>query len=156
MLALLQKYSISEILVFIVLLALAIKGVISFVDWVIEKIKKAFNKGYSEIDEKRKITKILDEDAKLIASLQQQQAKTDKVLKVLSEKIDMLIESDKDAIRAYITKEHHYFCQQGWIDDFSLDCIERRFTHYEEQGGNSFIKAFMEDLRALPKYNTKN
>lgn len=156
MLALLQKYSISEILVFIVLLALAIKGVISFVDWVIEKIKKAFNKGYSKIDEKRKITEILDEDAQLIASLQQQQAETDKVLKVLSKKIDMLIESDKDAIRAYITKEHHYFCQQGWIDDFSLDCIERRFTHYEEQGGNSFIKAFMEDLRKLPNYNTKN
>lgn len=156
MLALLEKYSISEILVFIVLLALAIKGVISFVDWTIEKVKKAFNKGYSKIDEKRKITEILDEDAQLIASLQQQQAETDKVLKVLSKKIDMLIESDKDAIRAYITKEHHYFCEQGQIDDFSLDCIERRFTHYEGQGGNSFIKAFMEDLRKLPNYNTKN
>ena len=53
----------------------------------------------------------------------------------------MLIESDKDSIRSYITKEHHYFYgEQQWIDNFSLDCIERRFKHYEDEGGNSFIK----------------
>ena len=155
MLTLLQRYSISEILIFIILLALAIKGVISFIDWTVEKIRKVFNKEHNKIDEKRKIAEILDEDAQLIASLQQQQAETDKVLNSLSTKIDMLIESDKDAIRAYITKEHHYFCQQGWIDDFSLDCIERRFSHYEAEGGNSFIKAFMEDLRQLPNNNPK-
>ena len=63
MLELLQKYSISDILIFIVILAVAIKGVISFIDFIKDKIKKSFNKGYNEIDEKKKINAILDEDA---------------------------------------------------------------------------------------------
>lgn len=153
MLALLQNYSVSEILIFIVLLALAIKGVISFIDWVNEKIKKAFNKGYNKINEKEEINKRLKQENDIIKSLQQRQQKTDEILKTLTTKINMLIESDEDAIRAYITKEYHYFCEQGWIDDFSLDCIERRFTHYEKEGGNSFIKALMEDLRKLPNHD---
>jgi hypothetical protein len=39
----------------------------------------------------------------------------------------------------------------GWIDDYSMECCERRYQHYKDEGGNSFIKGFMEDLRALPK-----
>lgn len=157
MLALLQKYTVSEILVFIVLLASAIKGIISFIDWGHEKIKKAFKKGYNEIDEKKKIQQRLDEDGELIASLQEQQAETDKVLNRLSEKIDLLIASDVDDIRQTITKEHHKFCyKQGWIDDFSLQCLENLFSHYVEEGGNSFIKGFMDELRALPKQDPSN
>ena len=64
----------------------------------------------------------------------------------------MLIDSDKDAIKSYITQKHHFFCyEQGWIDDFSLDCIERRYQHYKEEGGNTFIDGFMGQLRQLPK-----
>ena len=37
------------------------------------------------------------------------------------------------------------------IDDFSLDCIEKRFAHYQDEGGNSFIAALMAEIRALPK-----
>ena len=56
----------------------------------------------------------------------------------------MLIESDKDDIKAYITREHHFFCyEQGWIDDFSLDCLEKRYAHYKIEGGNTFIDGFM-------------
>lgn len=57
----------------------------------------------------------------------------------------MLIDSDRDDIKSYITREHHYFCyQKGWIDDFSLDCCERRYKHYSDEGGNSFIGQFMD------------
>ena len=70
----------------------------------------------------------------------------------LIKKIDMLIQSDKDDIKSFITREHHYFCYRvGWIDDFSLDCIEKRYKHYTDEGGNTFIGGFMEELRALPK-----
>lgn len=74
----------------------------------------------------------------------------------LSKKVDILMKSDRDAIKAFITREHHYFVyQRGWIDDYSLDCIERRYTHYNEQGGNSFIQTLMTDLRNLPKQEPK-
>ena len=59
MVDLFQTFSISEILICIVLLALAIKGVISFVDWANERIKKIFNKEYEKIDNKKIIEKKL-------------------------------------------------------------------------------------------------
>lgn len=156
MLALLQRYSISEILVFTVILALAIKGIISFIDWVNQKIKKSFHKGYDQIDEKKKINERIDENLSLITLLQEQQVEADKILTNLSAKIDILIASDCDDIRAFITREHHYFCyQKGWIDDFSLQCIEKRYNHYVDEGGNSFIKNLMEELRRLPKQDPK-
>lgn len=66
--------------------------------------------------------------------------------------VDMLIASDKDDIKAYITKEHHYFCyEKGYIDDYSLDCLERRYGHYKDEGGNSFAEDLMKDVRTLPK-----
>ena len=75
------------------------------------------------------------------------------MIQELAKKIDILIESDKDDIKAYITKEHHKFCyDKKWIDDFSLDCLERRYKHYEDEGGNSFIGGFMQELRSLPKH----
>ena len=78
------------------------------------------------------------------------------MLNKLSEKIDVLIASDRDDIRSFITKEHHYFCyEKGWIDNFSLECLENQYSHYVDEGGNSFIKAFMEELRRLPKQNPK-
>ena len=84
--------------------------------------------------------------------LSKQQEKTSKQLESICNKIDMLISSDKDNIKSYITKEHHIFVyQKGWIDDYSLDCIERRFQHYKDEGGNSFVEDLMNELRELPK-----
>ncbi len=152
MIELLQHYSLSEVFIFTILLALAAKSLITFFDWANERIKKAFNKQYSKITEKEKIKSRLDEDDQIILSLQKSQQMTDKLLQDLQAKIDMLIDSDKDSIKSYITREHHYFCyQKGWIDDFSLDCIEKRYDHYEDQGGNSFVGGLMDQLRALPK-----
>lgn len=157
MINLLQRYPISEILIFIVLLALAVKGVISFIDWVNEKIRKVFNKEHNKLDEKKEIENRLNQNDELILSIQQQQIDMDNAVKQLASKIDLLIASDMDDIRASITKDHHKFCyQKGWIDDFSLECIEKQYSHYVEEGGNSFIKGFMDELRALPKQDPKN
>jgi hypothetical protein len=38
-----------------------------------------------------------------------------------------------------------------WIDDFSLNCLEKRYEHYLAEKGNSFVHNLMDDLRALPK-----
>ncbi len=145
MLELLQHYSLSDIFIFIIFLALAIKSLISFLDWAYERIKRIFDKEYSKLNKKEEIENVVN-------TLQKNQKETDMFLQDLSKKMDMLIDSDKDDIKSYITKEHHYFCYQvGWIDDFSLDCLEKRYQHYANEGGNSFIEGFMNELRALPK-----
>ena len=152
MLDLLQHYSISEIFLFIVLLALAFKGIVTFFEWLQERIKKAFNIKFGKISEKERMNKRIENGEIFMNELREHQKQNDETLQGLSKKIDMLVESDRDDIKAYITKEHHKFCyDKGWIDDFSLDCLEKRFKHYADEGGNSFICGFMQELRALPK-----
>lgn len=50
MIDLIKSYSATEIIVFIVLLAIAIKELISFIDWAKEKISKTFNKEASSAE----------------------------------------------------------------------------------------------------------
>ena len=156
MIALLQRYSLSDILMFTIFLALAIKSLISFFDWAYVYIKRIFNVQHSKINEKQELERRLQKGSQVMSELKNSQQTTDEILKILSAKIDLLIDSDKDDIKSYITREHHYFCYKlGYIDDFSLDCIEKRFKHYSDEGGNSFIENFMKDLRALPIQSPK-
>lgn len=152
MLNLLEHYSGTQILIFVVLLGLAIKSVVTFFDWAYVRLKQVFNKETNQLTKEEELEQRLSHGSEIMHSLQQQQKETDQILKNLTQKINLLIDSDRDDIRSYITREHHYFCYtKGWIDDFSLDCLERRFQHYAQEGGNSFIQGFMNDLRKLPK-----
>lgn len=152
MIDLLQNYSLSDVFIFTIFLALATKSLISFFDWVYARIKKVFDKEHSKLTKEEELERKLQRESQVMNTLSANQKATDSILQDLSAKIDMLIDSDKDDIKSYITREHHYFCYQvGWIDDFSLDCLERRYQHYADEGGNSFIEGFMDELRALPK-----
>lgn len=145
MTTLLSSYSLVQIITFIVVFALAAKGVIDFVDWARGKIKALYTKEKTAEDEKKSETERIDNLENSIDKI------TDSV-NTIGSKVDLLLESDKDAIKAYITREHHYFCyQKGWVDDYSLDCLERRYDHYVEEHGNSFIEQLMNEVRALPK-----
>lgn len=80
-----------------------------------------------------------------------QQIKND--LDEVKKNINLLITSDKDDIRSWITDKYHCFIKLGYIDDFSLDCLERRFKSYKQEGGNTYVDSMMEELRALPRKN---
>ena len=149
---LLATYTVAEILGFIITFALAAKGVISFWDWAYARIKKAYDKKRQEEEEEQEVEeKICDQDEKISALAASLEA-TNQNIERLTRKVDLLINSDRDSIKSYITREHHHFCyEQKWIDDYSLDCIEKRYTHYKAENGNSFIDGLMDDLRRLPK-----
>ena len=152
MIELLATYSLSEIVAFLVTFALAIKGLVSFWDWAIDRIRKVFKKESQKDREKQLLEERLIRGDLKMKELSKQQEKTSEQLESICSKIDMLISSDKDSIKSYITKEHHIFVyQKGWIDDYSLDCIEKRFQHYRDEGGNSFVEDLMDELRELPK-----
>ena len=162
MVELLSKYSVNEILIFMVLLAVAFKTVSSFLDWAREKRKsvtlqemkpdelsKSIEKEAQRREEQLQELEIKRErDA---AELRAQVSEVAQHVNDMTDKIDLLIQSDKDDIKAFITREYHYFCEQkGWIDDYSLDCIEKRYDHYVEEKGNSFISGLMDKIRNLP------
>lgn len=149
---LLNRFSITEIILFIVLLALAIKSIIDFFDWAHARLKEKFDKENINNETKNAMSKRFEEDEERIEKLEDSQTEIMKTLEKVNEKIDMLIDSDKDDIKADLTRIHHFYCYtQKWIDDYTLECCERRFSHYEKEGGNTFIGGFMKELRTLPK-----
>ena len=139
-----QKYGTTEIIQFIIILALAVKGFVSFIEWMLPRLKKMLNRA----DKPFRNQYTLKQQAAQITNIKQS-------INKLETMINTLIQSDRDDIKAFITREHHYFVyQKGWIDDYSLDCIQKRYSHYVEQGGNSFIRGLMEQIRRLPKKST--
>lgn len=134
-------YSMSEIILFIIILAIAIKNLVQFIDWSKKRAKQAIN----ENEKPAQLEKIAKDHEKELAEIKTQ-------LTELKNSVNLLIESDRDDIKHSITRNHHYFCYElGSIDDYSLDCLERKYSHYKDQGGNSFVASMMQDLRNLPR-----
>ena len=150
MLELLTTYSIAEILMFVVMLAIAIKEVVTFVEWAVTKLRQLFKKGFNEDKERENVYEKIRKEDKKIEDLAAEQKHICEYLTIIANKVDLLIDSDKNDIKTWITEKHHYFCyEKKWIDDYSLEGIERRYKNYRERG-NSYIGKLMQDLRALP------
>lgn len=138
MLDLLNNFSLSEILIFVISLALALKGLISLGDWFGQRGIKFFQRKYFKPKEMEEtLLNLID------------------TIDKLDQKINILMSSDRDDIKAFIVRQHHYFCYElKQIDYQSLQVIEKRYSHYKEEGGNSYINDLMHDLRSLPKTET--
>ena len=136
-----SHYTVAQVIVMIVIIGVAVKGFIDFMDWAKKRTKQAVQ----EANKPNQLEQITEKHERELNDIRTE-------LNDLKLSINLLIESDKDNIKHSITKDHHYFCYKlRSIDDYSLDCIERRYSHYQDQGGNSFIQNLMEDLRALPR-----
>ena len=144
---LVTHYSVSEIILFIIILAVAIKELITFIDWAKHRTAQAVHQSERSSELKKASQRHEDELNEIRCSI-----------KSLQQSINLLILSDRDDIKQSLTKDHHYFCYKlGSIDDYSLDCMQKRYAHYKEEGGNSFIKTLMQEVRALPrKTETQN
>ena len=145
---LITNYSWSEIILFVIAFAAAIKGVVTFWDWGKDRLRKVYDKE----DKIEEIKSLIVENKKQMNEFSNIQAQTINEIQHLKENITNLTASDKDDIKAWITEKHHHFCYDiKYIDDYSLDCIEKRYAHYVDEGGNSFIGKLMEEIRNLPK-----
>lgn len=152
MLELLGTYSLAQIVTFIILLAIAVKEGITLVIWFKDFFKKKFNDDMKNTvatkERNEQICKIKEDMQTLIDS----QEKIFKEIESFKQQLEMIIESDKDDIKSWITEKHHFYCfEKKWIDDYSMDCIEKRYGHYKDEGGNSFIEELINELRSLPK-----
>jgi hypothetical protein len=138
-------FSLEQIFVFTFILAAAIKGAVSWFDWAIEKIKTKSDRRHETEDVRKEIRTDIQE-------LKDGQNKINESIEQLAKTVNLLMASDKDDIKAYITREHHYFCYTlGYIDDYNLDCLEKRYSYYKKEGGNSFVADLMGEIRTLPK-----
>lgn len=152
----LQSYSLSEILIFLVMFAVAFKGVVSFFDWGIERLRKIFKKEQQKEDIHNSLKESIDNTNVQMKDLASNQNEMIKELKDIKLNIQLLTEADQADIKAWITEKHHHFCyEKKYIDDYNLDCIEKRYHYYQLEGGNSFVADLMKEIRALPKQPTE-
>lgn len=163
MINLFELYSVSEIIIFFIIFCLAIKELVTFYDWGKTRIQQGYNKNLQQKEKEDDVQSKLAEMNKTFAQKEECFAEKkqeinngfkslEEQIKQLADNVNLLISSDKDDIKSHITEKHHYFCyEKKWIDDYSLDCLEKRFGHYKAEGGNSFILDLMNEIRALPK-----
>lgn len=142
MIELLSQFSLKDIVIVVVLLATATQAAAAFIGWAKDSIFKIFKKEQAADDINTKV-------AEIVAAQKEMNQKLDK----MDSSIHLLMASDRDDIKAFITLQYHTFVEgKGWIDDFSLECLEKRYSHYVEEGGNSFIGTMMDKLRNLPRH----
>ena len=167
MIELLSTLTITQALIYLTLFAIAAKEVIVIKDFFKKKVDDKYD---SENNEKRQIEDILKEVKSLSEKIAKQQQEYEKLRSDIQEFsayweqkdresqeiLQMLIKSDMDSIKSFIVKEHHHFIEEQWIDDFSLDTIEKRYSHYKAEGGNSYVTDLMKDLRSLPNSPRKS
>ena len=70
----------------------------------------------------------------------------------ITTRLELLTESDKDDIRSWIVEKRNYYKAhpEEKIDNFIMDTIEKRYQHYKDEGGNSYITTVMQKIRNLP------
>lgn len=161
MIELLTTLTLTEAIMYIVLIALAAKEFLSLKDF----FKKRTDAHYEEKDAKETmIENLINEIKTLKEEIKERQEDYDQLNKNMQDigkvwahkeeehrrTLQLLLQSDRDAIKSFIVKEHHYFIEQGWIDDFSLDTLEKRYACYKEEGGNSYVEDFIKEIRELP------
>lgn len=141
----------------IVVLLIAIPALVNFITWCKglwnkreafkeENIKKGQELEKSAEEEEHRFTDgearmtQLESDVKTLKEIAEQQAKM----------IELLTLSDQLDIKCWIKMQHEKWIPKKCIDSQVLDLLEQRFQVYEKEGGNSWAKKLMTELRALP------
>ena len=115
---LLKDYTFGEIISFVVTFAIATKGFVTFLGLGrLTALKKVINKQSQKEKDKEAVEEKIERNAQQIADVAKKQEETKQDINTLTQNINLLIQSDKDSIKAYITKEHHYYCykQKGGL-----------------------------------------
>lgn len=74
----------------------------------------------------------------------------EKRMGVAEAELQDLTVSDMHDIKAWIVEQYQkFFVQQGWIDAFSAETIDRRYSDYKKEGGNSYIENLIDQLHTL-------
>lgn len=69
----------------------------------------------------------------------------------LNQKLDKLLQSDLAAHKSWFSRMHEETTKRGWISKYDLESLESRFAIYKDEGGNSFVKDLVEEMRNLPR-----
>lgn len=145
MIELITAYSLKEIVIFLVIFALAVKGFISYSEWGYSKMSKVVKKKESLDNVEEQLDEIREQHKTDIKDMIEHYNE-------LHESVKMLCICEQQDIKAFIVREYNYFVhQKKCIDLYSLECIEQSYKNYTTLGGNSYVHSLVEAIRALPR-----
>lgn len=161
MLELLSEFSASQIIIYTIMLALAIKGGVEFFNWCKQQYQIKFDKDYQKKTQEEILKKHCEEcETQFKEALDMcgtLEEKIDNLTDVFSVQVDkiesqlsLLSSCSRNDIKAWIVETHHRCIKEGCIDDFTKDTVERRFQNYKDLGGNSYIEELVKEIRELP------
>ncbi len=106
-----------------------------------------------QVEERQQEINIQEEFQKLHDRFDQIDTRLDdfeKRLAAAEERLTDLTISDMHDIKSWIVEQYHkFYVHQGWIDAFSAETIDRRYSDYKKEGGNSYIGNLMDQLHTL-------
>lgn len=141
----------------LIILLIGIPAIVNFITWCkgVWKKRASFaqeNYNHGRQDEAQlesKENRLQNHEAEL-AALKANLAALTTINTNQQRQIDLLIESDKLSIKAWIKEQHEKWTRCGYIDSQSLEVLEDRFKVYTKEDGNSWAEKLMNEIRALP------
>lgn len=154
MVTLIQTYGIS--MIFITLL-IGIPSIVNFIKWckglwaTREKFKQDnIEKGKQmEARAEQKEARLAKGEARM-DKLETDTADLKELIVKQQKLIELLIKSDELDIKSWIKIQHEKWIPKKCIDSQTLDLLIQRFEIYEAEGGNSWAKKLVDELKALP------
>ena len=114
MYSLLTTFSPMTIILCTILIFLAFKSFWDYKRWMQSVADEAYKKRKDKEEAQNHIQELQTSLDNISEDLQGMKVSLNK----LTTQVEILTESDKDDIKAYITREYHYFVEKvGWIDD---------------------------------------
>lgn len=90
-----------------------------------------------------------DELRKQLDSTEEQFCSLHEKQDIISDNVQLLIESDKESNRSFITLEYYKAIEKGYIEVYTMQAIEYRYEKYLQEHGDSFINGLIKELREL-------
>ena len=151
---LLKQYDLTSLIILIIGLLSVIKYVVELIKWFFTGSRNFFKKETDKEEKEKKIQERIEKNEEQINQLIGLHKETENKIDFLSKSVNVLMDSDKDDIKAWITEQHHkyYYSRSKAIDTYTYQCIKNRYRHYKDEGGNSFIDKMIADIDQLSIY----
>jgi methyl-accepting chemotaxis protein len=94
-----------------------------------------------------------ESDATLVEKMNQYETRQEEInakIDAVHESMNLLIESDKESIRSFITLQYYECQEKGYIEVYVLQALEDRYEKYLIENGDSFIANLVKEMRKLP------
>lgn len=123
-----------------------IKGVQFFKELKNKRVNEEVEERQQEIDIQAEFNKLHERFDEI-----QDELKTVKErLGVAEQQLKDLTISDMHDIKSWIVEQYHkFYVHQGWIDAFSAETIDKRYSDYKKEGGNSYVGNLIDQLHTL-------